>query len=114
MDCCRTAIVANFTLIQPLFYTHTPSPFSLLVQALHLVVIPMTTAFYNIFAMVGIFPELEQQVERFKIQHHLRYVTIPVMTSLPFSLIDHRSIVHFAPERFFFPVLSFISTVALI
>ena len=42
-------------------------------QALHLVVIPMTTAFYNIFAMVGIFPELEQQVERFKIQHHLRY-----------------------------------------
>lgn len=41
-------------------------------ETLHLVVIPMTTAFYNIFAMIGLFPELEQQVERFKIQHHLR------------------------------------------
>ena len=41
-------------------------------EALHLVVVPMTTAFYNIFAMIGLFPELEQQQERFKIQHHLR------------------------------------------
>ena len=39
-------------------------------EALHVVAIPLTTAFYNLVALVGIFPELEVVVER-KPQHHL-------------------------------------------
>jgi len=35
------------------------------------VVSPLTTGFYNIFAMIGIFPELEQAEKR--LPHHLRY-----------------------------------------
>lgn len=35
------------------------------------VVSPLTTGFYNIFAMIGIFPELEQVEKR--LPHHLRY-----------------------------------------
>jgi hypothetical protein len=46
--------------------------FSHFFQALHLVVIPLSTAFYNIFAMSGIFPELEVQAEKSKLSHHLR------------------------------------------
>jgi len=41
-------------------------------EALKPVTIPMTTAFYNLFALVGLFPELEQ-VEK-KPMHHLRYL----------------------------------------
>lgn len=44
---------------------------SMFPEALHMVVVPLTTAFYNLVALVGIFPELEQ-VEK-KLQHHLRY-----------------------------------------
>lgn len=39
-------------------------------QALHIVLIPFTTAFYNIVALVGLFPALEV-VEK-KTYHHLR------------------------------------------
>ena len=35
-----------------------------------MVVIPLTTAFYNLMAMFGIFPELQTVVEK-KPQHHL-------------------------------------------
>jgi hypothetical protein len=37
------------------------------------VVTPLSTAFYNIFAMMGVFPKLEV-VEKPRTQHHLRYV----------------------------------------
>lgn len=40
-------------------------------QALHIVLVPFTTAFYNIVALVGLFPALEV-VEK-KTYHHLRY-----------------------------------------
>jgi len=70
--------IHRYIVLSHLFFSSPP--FHL--QALHLVVIPMTTAFYNIFAMVGIFPELEQQVERFKIQHHLRYRILSILTYL--------------------------------
>jgi Eukaryotic integral membrane protein (DUF1751) len=39
-------------------------------EPLHVVAVPLTTAFYNLMAMFGIFPELEVVVER-KPQHHL-------------------------------------------
>lgn len=39
-------------------------------EAAHIVLIPFTTAFYNIMALVGAFPPLE--VTERKIQHHLR------------------------------------------
>lgn len=42
-------------------------------EALHPIMAPMCTAFYNIFAMVGMFPELGIQAEKSKINHHLRY-----------------------------------------
>lgn len=41
-------------------------------EALKPVTIPMSTAFYNIFAMIGIFPQLEV-TEKKAITHHLRY-----------------------------------------
>jgi len=40
-------------------------------EPLHIVLIPFTTAFYNLFAIVGLFPALEP-VEK-KLPHHLRY-----------------------------------------
>jgi membrane associated rhomboid family serine protease len=53
-------------------------------KALHLIVIPMCTAFYNIFAMIGIFPELELQEEKSKRQHHLHYIdSSPTESLLP-------------------------------
>lgn len=43
-------------------------------EPLHPVAIPLTTAFYNIFALVGLFPDLETVSEADKRQrHHLRY-----------------------------------------
>lgn len=42
-------------------------------ETLHPIMVPMCTAFYNIFAMIGIFPELGIQAEKLKINHHLRY-----------------------------------------
>ncbi len=39
-------------------------------QVLHIILIPFTTAFYNIFALVGLFPVLE--VSEKKTFHHLR------------------------------------------
>jgi hypothetical protein len=47
----------------------------------------MSIAFYNIFAMIGIFPELEVQAEKSKLSHHLRYTDpntpeIPVPTGI--------------------------------
>jgi hypothetical protein len=39
-------------------------------QALHIVLIPFTTAFYNVVALLGLFPVLEV-VEK-KPYHHLR------------------------------------------
>mmetsp|Transcript_12934 Transcript_12934/g.12558 ORF Transcript_12934/g.12558 Transcript_12934/m.12558 type:complete len:331 (-) Transcript_12934:33-1025(-) len=50
-------------------------------EALHLIVIPMSTAFYNIFALIGIFPELEVQAEKSKLQHHLRYTDLNAPTA---------------------------------
>ncbi len=44
-------------------------------QSLHVVVTPLTTAFYNIVALLGLYPFLEQKAER-KMAHHLRCVTI--------------------------------------
>jgi hypothetical protein len=38
---------------------------------LHPVVVPLSTAFYNIFALTGLFPPIE--VESKKSSHHLRY-----------------------------------------
>lgn len=39
-------------------------------EALHVVAVPLTTAFYNLVALTGLFPELEAVVEK-KPQHHL-------------------------------------------
>lgn len=47
---------------------------SMIPEALHVVAVPLTTAFYNLMAMFGIFPELEVTIER-KPQHHL-YQTV--------------------------------------
>jgi hypothetical protein len=41
-------------------------------ETLHPIALPLTIAFYNIFALIGIFPELEV-VEKKTTQHHLRY-----------------------------------------
>jgi hypothetical protein len=43
-------------------------------EAFHIVLVPFTTAFYNIMALLTIFPPLEQH-ER-KAQHHLRFVLV--------------------------------------
>jgi len=43
-------------------------------EALHVVAIPLTTAFYNLVALVGIFPELEVVLEK-KPQHHLYQIS---------------------------------------
>ena len=49
---------------------HSISVSLLLLQPLHIVLVPFTTAFYNIAALMGIFPALEV-VEK-KLPHHLR------------------------------------------
>ena len=49
-------------------------------EALKPVTIPMSTGFYNIFAMIGLFPELEQ-VEKRPV-HHLRYHNTSSMDAL--------------------------------
>lgn len=43
---------------------------SMFPEALHVVVVPLSTAFYNLVAMFGLFPELEIITEK-KPQHHL-------------------------------------------
>lgn len=40
-------------------------------EAMHPVVLPLSIAAYNIFAMIGVFPKLE--LDRKGLQHHLRY-----------------------------------------
>lgn len=45
-------------------------------EALHVVVVPLSTAFYNLVAMFGVFPELEVVVEK-KPQHHLYQAKLP-------------------------------------
>jgi hypothetical protein len=42
-------------------------------QAFQPIVVPFTTAFYNLGAMFGVYPPLEV-VETKKVQHHLRYM----------------------------------------
>lgn len=42
-------------------------------ERLHIVVIPFTTAFYNMIALMGLFPPLEPMERRPLKQHHLRY-----------------------------------------
>lgn len=59
-----------------------PLHFLCFCQALHIVLIPFTTAFYNIVALVGLFPALDPVVEK-KTYHHLRYTT-NTMIFVPF------------------------------
>jgi hypothetical protein len=53
-------------------------------ESLHIILIPFTTAFYNIVALLGIFPVLDPAPEK-KQHHHLRYdeSSLPVLTNSP-------------------------------
>lgn len=76
-----------------LFSSHLPtsirqSP----LQALHIVLVPFTTAFYNIVALVGLFPALEV-VEK-KTYHHLRYIFITnVFNITEFTFLAHHRLI---------------------
>jgi len=52
-------------------------------EPLHPIVTPLTIGFYNIFAMIGIFPELEQVETNKRPQHHLHYAQ-PKLPESPF------------------------------
>jgi hypothetical protein len=52
-------------------------------EPLHPIVTPLTIGFYNIFAMIGIFPELEQIETNKRPQHHLHYAQ-PKLPESPF------------------------------
>ena len=42
-------------------------------EVVHPVVGPLSTAFYNLFALVGIFPKVISEDQVIRSQHHLRY-----------------------------------------
>lgn len=52
-------------------------------EPLHPIVTPLTIGFYNIFAMIGIFPELEQAETIKRPQHHLHHAQ-PKLAESPF------------------------------
>eukprot|EP01038_Epipyxis_sp_PR26KG_P008058 gene8058-10916_t len=61
---------------QPIIFGEKADEFSfvnMFPEQLHIIVIPFTTAFYNIIAMIGLYPPLEVTPERKTPQHHLRY-----------------------------------------
>lgn len=63
-------------------------------ETFHPIALPLTIAFYNIFALIGIFPELEV-VEKKALQHHLRYndpkdVESPLLPAKQDAVLERR------------------------
>lgn len=53
-------------------------------EPLHIIMIPLSTAFYNLVALVGIYPQLE--VTERRQYHHLRYVScLEINAALPYN-----------------------------
>ncbi len=51
-------------------------------EVVHPVVGPLSTAFYNLFALIGIFPKIADVEERtLRSQHHLRYNLEPSVSA---------------------------------